>query len=38
MIDARRKPQHAPPLIEDPKVSARIDALAANGGPLSGLF
>ncbi|MET0386404.1 MAG: UbiD family decarboxylase [Polyangiales bacterium] len=37
-IDARRKPGHAPPLIEDPKVSAKIDALAAKGGPLHGLF
>ena len=37
-IDARRKPGHAPPLIEDPRVSARIDRLAAKGGPLSGLF
>ena len=38
VIDARRKAGHAPPLIEDPKVSARIDALAAKGGPLQGLF
>ena len=37
-IDARRKPGHAPPLIEDPRVSARIDALAAKGGPLHGLY
>jgi 4-hydroxy-3-polyprenylbenzoate decarboxylase len=37
-IDARRKPSYAPPLIEDPRVSARIDQLAARGGPLHGLF
>jgi 4-hydroxy-3-polyprenylbenzoate decarboxylase len=37
-IDARRKPNHAPPLIEDPEVTARVDALAAKGGPLHGLF
>ncbi|MEY4579351.1 MAG: hypothetical protein RL701_4054 [Pseudomonadota bacterium] len=37
-IDARRKPGHAPPLIEDKTVTARIDALAVRGGPLHGLF
>jgi 4-hydroxy-3-polyprenylbenzoate decarboxylase len=37
LIDARRKPGHAPPLVEDPKVSARVDALAVRGGPLHGL-
>ncbi|MCO6454314.1 MAG: UbiD family decarboxylase [Pirellulaceae bacterium] len=35
VIDARIKPQHAPPLIEDPRVTAHIDALAARGGPLA---
>jgi len=35
IIDARIKPHHAPPLEPDPAVSARIDALAAKGGPLS---
>ena len=35
VIDARRKPHHAPPLIEDRQVSAKIDALAAKGGPIS---
>jgi 4-hydroxy-3-polyprenylbenzoate decarboxylase len=35
IIDARIKPHHAPPLVEDPLVSQRIDALAARGGPLS---
>jgi len=38
VIDARLKPHHAPPLIEDPEVSRRVDALAARGGPLHGLF
>jgi 4-hydroxy-3-polyprenylbenzoate decarboxylase len=35
VIDARQKPHHAPPLVEDPQVSRRIDALAARGGPLA---
>jgi len=35
VIDARRKPHHAPPLFEDPKVTAKIDALAARGGALA---
>jgi len=35
VIDARRKPHHAPPLIEDAQVTAKIDALAAKGGPLA---
>jgi 4-hydroxy-3-polyprenylbenzoate decarboxylase len=38
VIDARTKPHHAPPLEEDPAVVKRIEALAANGGPLAGLF
>ena len=38
VIDARAKPHHAPPLIEDPEVSRRVDALAAPGGPLQGMF
>lgn len=38
VIDARMKPHHAPPLIEDPKITARIDQLAAKGGPLAGLW
>ncbi len=36
IIDARIKTHHAPPLIEDAAVTARIDALAARGGPLAG--
>jgi 4-hydroxy-3-polyprenylbenzoate decarboxylase len=38
IIDARIKPQHAPPLVEDPEVTRRIDALAARGGPLHGII
>jgi 4-hydroxy-3-polyprenylbenzoate decarboxylase len=38
LIDARKKPGHAPPLIEDPAVSARVDELAKRGGPLHGLL
>ena len=37
VIDARHKPHHAPPLIEDAAVSRRVDALAASGGPLHGI-
>jgi 4-hydroxy-3-polyprenylbenzoate decarboxylase len=37
VIDARQKPHHAPPLIEDPEVSKRVDALAARGGPQGGV-
>ena len=38
VIDARSKPHHAPPLIEDPAVTRRVDALAAPGGPLHGVI
>jgi 4-hydroxy-3-polyprenylbenzoate decarboxylase len=38
VIDARIKPHHAPPLIEDPAVSKRVDALGAPGGPLHGII
>ena len=34
IIDARIKPHHAPPLVEDPQVSRRVDQLASKGGPL----
>jgi 4-hydroxy-3-polyprenylbenzoate decarboxylase len=37
VIDARSKPHHAPPLVEDPAVTRRVDALAARGGPLHGV-
>ena len=38
VIDARRKAHHAPPLVEDPEVTKRVDALAAPGGPLHGII
>ncbi len=38
VIDARVKPHHAPPLIEDPAITRRVDALAAPGGPLHGII
>ena len=38
VIDARIKPHHAPPLVEDPAVTQRVDALAAPGGPLHGVL
>jgi 4-hydroxy-3-polyprenylbenzoate decarboxylase len=38
VIDARSKPHHAPPLVEDPAVTKRVDALAAPGGPLHGIL
>jgi len=38
VIDARRKPHHAPPLEMDPAVMRRVDALAAQGGALAGLY
>jgi 4-hydroxy-3-polyprenylbenzoate decarboxylase len=38
VIDARIKPHHAPPLVDDPEVERRVDALAAPGGPLHGVL
>lgn len=35
VIDARIKPHHAPPLIEDPSITRRVDAIAAAGLPVS---
>ncbi|WP_164100645.1 UbiD family decarboxylase [Candidatus Laterigemmans baculatus] len=35
VIDARRKPHHAPPLVEDPKIQKRVDARATRGGELA---
>ncbi|MGI9518860.1 MAG: UbiD family decarboxylase [Pirellulaceae bacterium] len=35
VIDARIKPQHAPPLVEDPETNRLVDALASRGGPLA---
>jgi 4-hydroxy-3-polyprenylbenzoate decarboxylase len=38
ILDARLKPHHAPPLVEDPAVSRRVEAMAARGGPLHGIL
>lgn len=38
VIDARLKPHHAPPVEEDPAVSARVDDLCKAGGPLAGIL
>lgn len=35
VIDARLKPWNAPPLIENPEITARVDALAARGGAIA---
>jgi 4-hydroxy-3-polyprenylbenzoate decarboxylase len=35
VIDARRKLHHAPPLVEAPTVTAKIDALATRGGAIA---
>ena len=37
VIDATIKPHHAPPLIEDPEITRRVDRLFATGGPLHGI-
>ncbi|MBW1644744.1 MAG: UbiD family decarboxylase [Deltaproteobacteria bacterium] len=38
VIDARRKPHHAPPLVADPVVERRVDALGAPGASLHGII
>lgn len=38
VIDARVKPHHAPPLLDDPEIERRVDALAVAGGPLAGIL
>ncbi|MBN1590047.1 MAG: UbiD family decarboxylase, partial [Pirellulales bacterium] len=38
VIDARTKPHHAPPLVEDPEITRRVDQLASPGGPLHGVI
>jgi 4-hydroxy-3-polyprenylbenzoate decarboxylase len=35
VLDARIKPHHAPPLLESPEATRRIDALAARGGAIA---
>ena len=38
IIDARKKPHHAPELVKDSHVEKRVDALGAEGGPLYGII
>ncbi|QVL32258.1 UbiD family decarboxylase [Telmatocola sphagniphila] len=38
IIDARIKPHHAPPLIEDPAVTRKVNSLATSGQPLHNLI
>lgn len=38
VIDARPKPHHAPPLVDDPAAVRRVEALAAPGKPLHGIL
>jgi 4-hydroxy-3-polyprenylbenzoate decarboxylase len=38
IIDARRKPHHAPPLIPDPKVERNIERFFAKGASLEGIL
>jgi 4-hydroxy-3-polyprenylbenzoate decarboxylase len=38
IVDARLKPHHAPPLLDDPAIERRVDSLAAPGRPLHGIF
>ncbi len=38
IIDARLKPHHAPPLVEDPRVNRRVDTLASKGHSLYGII
>jgi len=38
VIDARIKPNHAPPVEDDPGIEKRVDALGAPGGPLHGII
>lgn len=38
VVDARRKDFHAPPLVGDPEIERRVDALGVAGGVLDGLI
>ena len=38
IIDARIKPHHAPPLIKDPEIEKRVDALGVKGKSLHGII
>lgn len=38
IIDARLKPHHAPPLVEDREMTAKVDSLGKKGGCLHGII
>ncbi len=38
IIDARLKPHHAPPLVEDPRITRKVDRLGEPNGPLHGII
>jgi 4-hydroxy-3-polyprenylbenzoate decarboxylase len=38
IIDARLKTHHAPPLIEDPAITRKVDELGKKGGCLHGIL
>ena len=38
VIDARLKPHHAPPLMEDPAITKRVEELASRGKSLHGII
>lgn len=38
VMDARIKPHHAPPLVDDPATERRVDSLGGPGGPLHGII
>ena len=38
IIDARLKPHHAPPLVEDPGVTSKVNRLGERNGPLHGII
>ena len=38
IIDARIKPHHAPPLLKEPEIEKRVDALGVKGGSLFGII
>ncbi len=38
IIDARLKPHHAPPLVEDPRITRKVDRLGERNGPLHGII
>jgi 4-hydroxy-3-polyprenylbenzoate decarboxylase len=38
IIDARKKPHHAPDLVKDPAIERKVDSLGAPGGVLHGII